>query len=143
MTIRPYRNADLEQLLDVWYRSSLLAHAFLADDFFEDERRRIEQDWLPVATTTVYEIDRRVVGFIALNGNEVGAIFVDPDLQGRGIGRALMDDARHGRPYLELDVFEANATGRGFYAAYGFEELDRHREPTTGLPVLRLRIDAA
>ncbi len=143
MALRPYRNGDLDQLLDLWYRASLIAHPFLTDDFFEQERRRIAQDWLPVATTSVYEIDGQVVGFLALIGNEVGGIFVDPDFQGRGIGRALMDDARHGRPYLELEVFAANANGRRFYAAYGFQELERTEEPSTGHPVVRLRIDTA
>jgi putative acetyltransferase len=51
-----------------------------------------------MADTTVYEAEGRVVGFLALIGNEVGAIFLDPDRPGPGIGRALMDNARDRRP---------------------------------------------
>ncbi len=139
--IRPYRDDDLSELLDVWHRASLAAHPFLTEAFFEAERRQIAEVWLPVTETTVFEADGRVVGFLALAGNEVGAIFVDPDYQRLGIGRALMDTARDSRPCLELEVFEANAIGRRFYAAYGFELVDRHIEEATGHPALRLRFE--
>ena len=140
VTIRPYTEDDLGELLDVWYRASLIAHSFLSEEFFETERREIAERWLPVAETAVYEIDGRVVGFVALIGNEVGAIFVDPDYQGRGIGRALMDAALESCPYLELDVFEANSIGRRFYAAYGFTMVDRHMNESVGQPEFRLRL---
>ena len=139
MTIRPYADEDLSELLDVWYRASLIAHSFLSEEFFKTERRQIAELWLPMAETMVYETDGRVIGFLALMGNEVGGIFVDPDYQGRGIGRALMDAATDSRPFLELDVFEVNSIGRRFYDAYGFEFVDRHVNEATGQPELRLR----
>ena len=137
--IRPYEDDDLEALLDVWYRASLIAHPFLSADFLEAERLQIAEHWLPMAETMVYEADGRLVGFLALIGNEVGAIFVDPNFQRQGIGRALMDAARDSRPFLELDVFEANSIGRRFYANYGFEVVDHHLSEATGDPELRLR----
>jgi putative acetyltransferase len=140
MTVRPYIDEDLGELLDVWYRASLIAHAFLSEEFFQTERRQIAEHWIRIAETMVYETDGRVVGFVALIGNEVGAIFVDPDAQGRGIGRALMDAARQSRPFLELNVFEANSVGRRFYDAYGFEFVARQVNEATGQPELRLRL---
>ena len=142
MTIRPYTDEDLSELLDVWYGASLIAHSFLSEEFFETERRQIAELWLPRAETMVYETDGRVVGFLALMGNKVGGIFVDPDYQGRGIGRALMNAARDSRPFLELDVFEVNSIGRRFYDMYGFEVVDRHVNEATGQPELRLRLGA-
>jgi putative acetyltransferase len=130
-------------VLDAWYQASLVAHSFLTEDFFESERQQIAEHWLPRADVVVYEIDGAVVGFLALIGNEVGAIFVLPAHQGRGIGRSLMDHARNSRPFLELDVFEANAIGRRFYHAYGFRIVDRHIHEATGQPELRLRLDYA
>lgn len=138
--IRIYADADTEDLLDVWYRASLIAHPFLSEKFRADERTEIVQRWLPIAETTVYETEGRVVGFIALIGNEVGAIFVDPEYQGRGIGRALMSHARSSRGVLELDVFEANSIGRGFYDALGFEVIGRHLNQEAGQYELRLRL---
>ena len=138
--IRPYRPDDLEDVHDVWEQASRVAHSFLEDDFFENERVEIERQWLPMAETVVYDVAGKVVGFVSLIGDEVGAIFVLPDHQGRGIGTALMDRARASRPFLELDVFEANAIGRRFYDAYGFEFVRRHVHEPTGQPQLRLRL---
>ena len=139
--IRPYADDDRDELLEVWYEASVVAHSFLTDEFFATERQQIAELWLSIAETLVYETDGRVLGFLALVGNEVGAIFVLPEHQGRGIGRALMDHARSSRPFLELDVFEANTVGRRFYDAYGFEFVDRHVHEATGQPQLRLRLD--
>ena len=140
MSIRPYTDEDQVDLLDVWYQASLIAHSFLSREFLDNERSQIATQWLPVAKTTVYETEGRVVGFLSLVDNEVGGLFVHPDHQRRGIGRALMDHARRTRPFLELDVFAANTSGRAFYDSYGFELVDRHINQDTGQPELRLRL---
>ncbi|KAA3658435.1 MAG: GNAT family N-acetyltransferase [Chloroflexi bacterium] len=64
--------------------------------------------------------------------NEVGSIFVQPEFQGRGIGRALMDKAQALHRNLEVEVFEANPIGRRFYASYGFELLSKKIHDETG-----------
>lgn len=139
--IRAFYEGDLDELLDVWYRASLGAHSFLAHEFLAAERLEIADVWLPIAETTVYESDGRVVGFLALIDNEVGGIFVDPDFQGMGIGQSLMDRARESRRFLELSVFEANTIGRRFYDTYGFNFVERHIHEESGEPELRLRLD--
>ncbi len=109
---------------------------------FERERRDIAEKFLPVAETYVFERSGAVVGFISLLGNEVGGIFVAPQHHGQGIGRALMDWACGSRGHLELDVFEANAIGRAFYAAYGFGVVGERVDESTGQRVFRLRLPA-
>ena len=137
--IRPYRDTDLSQLLEVWYSASLVGHPFLDRTFFEQERQRIREVYLPEAETWIFEQDDVVVGFIALIGNEVGGLFVDPNYHSQGIGRVLMDHARSMRPILELNVFEDNRVGRAFYERYGFQQVDEHMNVKTGLKELRLR----
>lgn len=139
--IRKYAPEDLADLLDVWYRASQVAHSFLSRDFFDQERENILREYLPIAETWVFEEERRVVGFLSLLGDEVGAIFVAPERQGRGVGRALMDHARGLRGHLWVEVFEANETGRAFYGAHGFEVVGKHVHDETGQPVLRLRLE--
>lgn len=138
--IRPYQDDDLAALLDAWHRASEAAHPFLSEAFFEAERHQIAHEWLPMSETQVYVVGGRVVGFLSLVDNEVGGLFVHPDFQRQGIGRALMDSARAARPYLELTVFEANSQGRRFYEAYGFREVERVAEGVEGHPELRLRL---
>ena len=137
--IRQYGTADLDQVLEVWLAASKIAHPFLTEEFMATERENIRNVHMPKAATWVYEDAERVVGFIALIGNEVGAVFVSPEMQGRGIGRALMDLARDRREILELDVFQANRIGRRFYEKYGFIQIGRHVHEGSGQPCLRLR----
>ena len=139
--IRPYTDEDLDAVLDVWYLASLEVHSFLGDDFFDTERQRIAEQWLPASETSVFEIDGRVVGSVSMIGNEVGGIFVAPEYQSRGVGRALMNHVAISRSYLELDVFKANAKARRFYDSYGFRVVSEHVNDTTGFPELRLRLD--
>jgi putative acetyltransferase len=138
--IRAYDDADLDDVVEVWYQASMVGHPFLTSEFFETEREQITTQLTRSAETHVYEVDDHLVGFVALVGNEVGAIFVHPDHQRRGIGHALLDHATTLRPSLELEVFEENVIGRSFYAAYGFEFVSARPEETTGHTVHRLRL---
>jgi len=140
--LRPYEPADCEQLLDVWARASTLAHSFLSKAFIEQERRNIPTVYLPVAETWVWAVDGRVTGFISLIGNEVGALFVDPDCHRGGIGRSLIEQARTLRGDLEVEVFERNALGRRFYEHVGFKLIERKIHEPTGFELLRLRLVA-
>ncbi len=139
--IRKYDTGDLAELLDVWYDAAQIAHPFWTRDLLEQERRDISEKFLPIAETWVFEKEGRVVGFIALLGDEVGGIFVAPTQHGQGIGRALMDHARASRDHLELEVFEANEIGRAFYDAYGFAVVGERLDEKTELRLLRLRLD--
>ena len=139
--IRPYREADIEAMLEAWYEASLLAHPFLPAEFLADEAIRIRDVFLPRSQAWVYEVDGRVWGFISLLGNEVGGLFVHPARQRQGIGHALMDQAVSLRGTIELDVFAANPLGRAFYAAYGFVEVDRYVDEEIGQLLIRLRYD--
>ena len=138
--IREYEDKDLAELLDAWYSASMVAHPFLSEEFFEQERENIVSIHLPNAETWVYELDVIVIGFIALIENEVGAIFLDPKFHGRGIGRALMDHARSIREVLELDVAKDNKIGRNFYKKYGFIEQYEHMHKEYGFMQLRLKL---
>jgi len=75
-----------------------------------------------------------------LIGNEIGAIFVEPEFQGVGIGSALMNKARELHGNLEVDVFEDNSIGRKFYSSYGFEPLFENIHEETGNNLLRLKL---
>ena len=141
-TIRQYAEADLNGVLSSWENASRIAHPFLTKIFLDKERYNITNVYLPNADTWVAEIDGLVVGFIALLDNEVGAIFVDPEFHGAGFGKALMDKAQEIHGNLEVEVFEANLTGRKFYSSYGFELFIEKTHEETGNKMLRLKFTA-
>ena len=137
--IRQYEGQDLQDLLTAWAAASEIAHPFLTEDFLASERENIPNLYLPNAETWVYEADGRVVGFVALIGNEVGAIFVHPSHQRMGVGNDLMDKAKELRGGLEVEVFVKNDIGRAFYAKYGFTPIQEKVHDQTGFDLLRLR----
>lgn len=141
LMIRLYQKKDIEDIVEVWYQASLLAHPFLSEKFLAEENHNLRERFLPHSQTWVVEKQGRVVGFISLMENEVGGLFVHPAWQRQGIGMALMDKARSLHKNLELEVFEANKQGRAFYAKYGFVPIKKYREETTGEMTIRLRYE--
>lgn len=69
----------------------------------------------------VAELDGQLAGFAAVVGGELDGLFVDPDLWGLGIGKALVDAATHEarRKGYALAV-TANPRARSFYEKCGF-----------------------
>jgi putative acetyltransferase len=139
MKIRQYTPSDVNALINSWEVATRLAHVFMTDEFIAQERINTAEIYLPNTDTWVAEIDGNVVGFIALMGNEVGAIFLQPNFHKKGIGKALMDKARDLHGALEVEVFKENALGRSFYSKYGFKYLEEKSHEPTGQDVFRLR----
>lgn len=137
--IREYQDTDLEALLDVWYQSSSIAHPFLDADFMEQEKKNIRDLYIPNTKTWVYTEVNELVGFIAMMGNEVGAIFVKPEKQGQGIGKKLMDFVSQFHQQLEVEVFKDNKIGRAFYDKYGFKTIKEHIHEQTNYELLRMK----
>ena len=142
LTIREYAESDLKGVMSSWENATKLAHPFLKETFVEKVRHDIPSLYLPNAETWVAEIEGDVIGFIALLGNEIGALFVEPDFHGVGAGKALMDKAQQLHDVLKLDVFKENSIGRKFYSRYGFEFMGESPYPETGDTVLRLKFTA-
>lgn len=137
--IRQYAENDLEDVLSSWKNASKIAHPFLTEEFLEKELHNIPNVYMPIADTWVAEVEGKVVGFIALIGNEVGAIFLEPGFHGIGIGKSLMDKAQEIHGTLEVEVFKENPIGRKFYDRYGFEFLAESIHEATSQQVLRLK----
>jgi GNAT superfamily N-acetyltransferase len=85
-----------------------------------EDRRFFERVFLE-REVWVWEEDGRILGFAALDGNELSHFYVEPDENGRGIGSALMERVKERRPDgVELWVFQQNENARRFYEARGF-----------------------
>ena len=138
--IRKYQPSDVDDVLAAWEAASALAHPFVSAKFLDQERHNIPNLYLPNAETWVWDSDEKVVGFIALLGNEIGGLFVDPVFHRKGIGGALLEHARELKGELDVDVFEANSIGRAFYKKHGFVQMHRVEEQVDGFDLLRLRL---
>jgi putative acetyltransferase len=139
-TIREYKADDLDGVMSSWEHANDLAHSFLPKAFVDKVRQDIPNLYLPNAETWVADYDGTVAGFIALIGNEIGAVFVEPKFHSSGIGRALVGKAQELRGDLEVEVFELNAIGCKFYSKYGFSLMSESIHEDTGNKVLRLKL---
>lgn len=137
--IRAYGKEDDDAIIAVWEAASRVAHPFLSVAFIEKEKHAIREIYLPNTETVIAEEGGDVVGFASTMGDELGAIFLEPDFHGKGIGKALLDAAANGRDFLDVEVFEKNAIGRAFYQRSGFKEIKRSRHEETGEALIRLR----
>lgn len=142
-TIRRRRAEDIEAIMAVWRQASALAHPFLTDAYVAQSEREIRDLYLPVAETYVLEDAGKVVGFIALAGNEVAGLFLDPSCQGKGHGKAMLDHALALKGPLKVEVFLANERARTFYERYGFATLTDDRHTATGQMVRRMAMPGA
>lgn len=127
-------------LLEIWRRAVEATHDFLApadiDAIADDVARYLPQ----MSDLRVAEVDGRLSGFIAVEGETVEMLFVDAMLQGRGIGSELLASVAHGHEILRVDVNEQNPSGRAFYAAKGFTQTGRSATDGEGraFPILHL-----
>lgn len=75
---------------------------------------------LPQQQVTVAEVEGSLVGFVAVEGEWVQQLYLEPKWTGRGIGRRLLADATRQMPFVKLRCFQANAGARRFYEREGF-----------------------
>lgn len=129
----------MSYVLSAWESASEVAHPFLTEQFLDQERINMPNIYLPNAETWVAEDTGQAIRFIALIGNEVGAIFVKSEFLGCDAGRTLMDKAQELRGEFEVEVFKENKIRRKFYSAHGFELLAEKIHEQTGNELLRLR----
>ncbi|MFT9325501.1 MAG: GNAT family N-acetyltransferase [Acetobacter sp.] len=135
LKIRPFSaDTDLKRLSDIWFDSSLKAHPFIGERRLVEQRRLIEEEYLPKAETWVACHEGEAVGFISLLGCFVGGIFVAPDHQGMGIGRKLISHALDQKGELSLEVYLANTQAMRFYTSFGFREVSRRDTDDFGYP---------
>jgi GNAT superfamily N-acetyltransferase len=99
----------------------------------------------PCEWSLVAELDGRVVGYVAVTGNHVESLYIMPDAQGHGVGRALLAavEQRLIGP-VTLRCLTANGRARSLYERCGFavsreEEIRYHGRPFTAWFMVKAR----
>lgn len=134
--IRECRTVDIGQILEIWLSASIKAHNFIEPDFWESKVNDMRDVYIPASETFIFESEGKVNGFYSLYGDNLAAIFVAPELQGNGIGAALLDDAKNRRKNLRLTVYKENIPSINFYEKQGFIGIDEKVDEHTGHPEL-------
>ncbi|WP_306005898.1 GNAT family N-acetyltransferase [Aquicoccus porphyridii] len=133
--IRPFDAAsDTKKLSRIWLDASLDAHSFIGKRRLLEQRRLIEEQYLPNSETWVAVRLGEPVGFISLLESFIGGIFVAPGQQGQGVGRKLIAHALEKKGKLSLEVYLQNRRAVRFYEGLGFVEVSRRANDDEGLP---------
>lgn len=86
----------------------------------EEDRGFVRGHLLPNQRVTIAEVGGRIVGFIAVEGEWIEQLYLDPAWTGRGIGSRLLALATANMPVSRLHCFQANDGARRFYERHGF-----------------------
>ena len=122
--IREYRDEDFDAVTILWRvaREKSLpdfhrekGHFFYEDqDYFRDHVLKQNRVW-------VVERDHRPVAFMAMENEFIDQLYIHPDYQRRGIGKALLNFARKQSPdHIWLYTLQVNVNARAFYEKNGF-----------------------
>jgi ribosomal protein S18 acetylase RimI-like enzyme len=124
MFIRDYRPEDFEAVTILWRiarEKSLPEFQRGKGHFFYEDQEYFRDHILSENHVWVVEMDRRPVAFLAMRDDFIDHLYVHPDYQNRGIGKALLDYARQLSPeHLWLYTLQVNVNARLFYEKYGF-----------------------
>ena len=126
VAFRAMTPADFEAVADLTHRA----------DPFGWTLRNFSDAHASGNTLTVLTVDGVTTGIAVvmhvLDESELLEIAVQPAMQGRGYGKALLAQAialarRNGAVRMFLEVRESNARARKMYTSFGFEETGRRK----------------
>ena len=121
MTVRGFNELDFPAVCSIYIKAKHDELQFESRNF---EITPLEEDAVILAAfkesvVLVFE-EEEVLGFAALYGNQLRAMFVRRDARGKGVGQALLDAAHSGNKELVLNVAKSNVRAQRFYARNGF-----------------------
>ncbi len=137
--IRKYKEDDITEVLDVWLRASIQAHDFIDADFWKSGIQDMENIYMPSSEVFVFKEKGIIAGFYAMHENMLAALFVKPEIQGRGIGSELLLHAKKNHSIIELTVYQKNKSAISFYEKHGFKEIKKQTCEHTAEPEILMR----
>jgi GNAT superfamily N-acetyltransferase len=137
LTLRLAQPDEHEELEELQRRASLELPEYRDQLILHPDAIYLPEGQIANGQVIVAEFHGEIAGFAAVVGGELDGLFVEPDLWGQGIGRALADAATHEarRRGLSLTVV-ASPRARRFYEHCGFTV--ESEEQTRFGPALRM-----
>ncbi len=122
--IRLYKPEDFDDITRLWFEAESAAMPKLMARMgykLDDAREFFQRAVIPENQIWVYERDGVALGFLAIQGEFIDRLYVDPAYHRQGIGQALLSKARKLLPkHMWLYTHVANKMARAFYEKNGF-----------------------
>lgn len=133
MGIRELRTEEIDEVMRIWLESTVKAHDFIEKEYWEKNYNVVKEVYIPMAETFVYYEDRKIKGFISIIDKEfIGALFVDVQNQGLGIGGKLLDYVKAKYKNVNLAVYKMNEKAVEFYKNNGFKIIKEQENEDSG-----------
>lgn len=118
------RELDAGKLAEIM-RSANERHEWLPTLHSRAEEIMHLGDMITAGWVRVARLEGVLAGFLARRDTEIHALYLRPQLQGRGIARSMMAEAQQVCDQLGLWSYQANARATRFYRKAGFVEAVR------------------
>lgn len=133
----------LDELIAVWEKSVRSSHHFLKEEDIEYFKPLIRDQYFhAVELFVIRKENSQIAAFMGLSDDMIEMLFVLPEEQGHGFGKALVNYAVNKRGIHKVDVNEDNEQAYRFYSHMGYKVIGRDATDSTGkpYPILHLQL---
>lgn len=123
--IRKIREDDIVKVMSLWMKGNLKYHNFIDKDYWLEIFNNKKEELLNT-NTFVYIENKKILGFISLNNQNVTDIYVDNNLLRTGIGTKLINYCKDLKENLEVTIFEKNINAILFFSSLDFKNMGIH-----------------
>jgi ribosomal protein S18 acetylase RimI-like enzyme len=124
VAIRKYAEGDFDALVTRWHETNRASYPYVEQHLrhtLEGARGFFRATILASCAVWVAEQSEDLVGLVAIEAPWIRQLAVFPEHQRRGVGTALLRQARECSPSeLRLYTFQRNDKARAFYEKHGF-----------------------
>ncbi|ABR47710.1 GCN5-related N-acetyltransferase [Alkaliphilus metalliredigens QYMF] len=126
---------EMNKIMEIWKTSTIQAHQFIPKEYWLKNYEIVKEKYVPMAETYVCLDENEIKGFISIiQGEYIGALFVDIHCQAKGIGGELIEYVKEIYDSLTLGVYKENKKAVTFYEKVGFiKKCEKLNEETNEL----------
>ncbi|WP_326858488.1 GNAT family N-acetyltransferase [Noviherbaspirillum sp.] len=133
--IFPVQEGDRLRLVEVWEASVRATHRFLTETDIQYFKPFVRDGLIgAMSLSCIRDISGQLVAFVGVDGEKLEALFVDPVVRAKGLGRRLLEYAVYSLGARTVDVNEQNEQAVGFYLRMGFDVVGRSELDSSGKP---------
>lgn len=131
-----------QELLTIWESSVRATHKLLNNDEILQIRNYVPQAFKQVEHLLIIIDHEQIKGFMGINDQKVGMLFIDAQTRSKGYGSKLLNYGIQELNIDELAVNEQNPQAVGFYEHLGFKVVKRSETDDKGnpYPILKMKL---
>ncbi|KAA5544894.1 GNAT family N-acetyltransferase [Adhaeribacter rhizoryzae] len=135
MKVESAQAKDYDEMVNIWEASVRATHLFLKEEDILYFKPLIRNQYLKAVTLYCVRNEKGFIeGFIGISEDKIEMLFINPAVQGKGIGKLLTQFAINNLGVSKVDVNEQNHQAVGFYQHLGFKVINRSALDSLGKP---------